>query len=830
MKKIIAFVTGDGKDRTHLIGSIYRVIRDELKSWYRSLLLVRLYRKAKAVVVQQLAMMPNLKIIRHSKLFDPEWYLREYPDVKAARMDPAVHYLLYGGKERRDPSPLFCSDEYLSLNGDVKFARMNPLLHYEQYGRFERRPVSACDASEVSFPDEAVACEWDFPRKPAKYRRTVVFASYFGAGVVPESTLIYLRGLAKIADNIVFVSDCPILPSEKGKLQELVTHVKCLRHMEYDFGSYKKGFFLARELGLLNKEIADELVVANDSCYGPVYPFSEAFDAMGSKEIDFWGMSSYCFFGKNHIQSFFFVFRRTILDDDCLDCFFTSVGGCSDRWQVIIRYELQLTEVLSNRGFKWESYLPLGAVSGAPIKKPYEIIRRFRFPLLKVKALKGDSVDDPVKVVGLVKTLNSELAAVLPQPVPRESVAPFDPIDWESHQKSFPDKISLLREKIKNGQPINVVFMVVNASMFAARPLFDEMRRDSIFKARICVVPDFRWKDDPVPRMERVEEELGNAYGDDSLIRVRSAELGCWPDVLQGVDMVVYSLPYDVSSFRYNPRSILGRNILSICVNYGYYRSKYDRTIVARQNYAYFWKVICECDANLEEYREYSICGGMNAEVLGYVKMDRLATVVAEVHDRRRVLIAPHHSVVGGANKEMQLSNFLRYAKFFLSLPDRYPEIDFVFRPHPFLFTVLAKPGFWGPCRVQDWCNELRSKPNVIWSDGGDYFKEFVESDGCIQDCGSYLVEYLYTQKPCCYMLKCPTDIDDVFTPFGKDCLNQCYLAYNEDAIIHFVEDVIIAGNDSKAESRRAFAKTVMVNYPHVAAAIIGSVKQSLGI
>ena len=239
-------------------------------------------------------------------------------------------------------------------------------------------------------------------------------------------------------------------------------------------------------------------------------------------------------------------------------------------------------------------------------------------------------------------------------------------------------------------------------------------------------------------------------------------------------------------------------------------------------------KAFFECEATASEYRKHSAIGGTNVDVVGYVKMDRLASVVPERHERRRILVALHHSVEGGTNKMLSLANFVRYADFFLELPDRHPELDFVFRPHPFLVKVMSRGNQWGEERTADYFRALRSKPNVIWSDGGDYFREFAESDACIQDCGSYLVEYFYTKKPCCYMLHSPGDIDAKFAPLGKKCLENCYVAYDTDAIEAFIRDVVVKGDDPKRQGREAFAETVMLNYPNAADAALASVKSAI--
>lgn len=71
--------------------------------------------------------------IAASSRFDAAWYLTAYPDVMAADVPAAQHYLEYGASEDRDPGPLFSSSAYRLVHGlgpaDV------PLLHWEDTGR-----------------------------------------------------------------------------------------------------------------------------------------------------------------------------------------------------------------------------------------------------------------------------------------------------------------------------------------------------------------------------------------------------------------------------------------------------------------------------------------------------------------------------------------------------------------------------------------------------------------------------------------------------------------------------------------------------------------------
>jgi len=81
------------------------------------------------------------RIIKESGLFDEKWYLEQYPDVKRDNWDPILHYILYGWKEGRNPSPEFDTNYYLFSNVDVALSGVNPLIHYILYGKYEgRRP------------------------------------------------------------------------------------------------------------------------------------------------------------------------------------------------------------------------------------------------------------------------------------------------------------------------------------------------------------------------------------------------------------------------------------------------------------------------------------------------------------------------------------------------------------------------------------------------------------------------------------------------------------------------------------------------------------------
>ncbi|TAJ72188.1 MAG: hypothetical protein EPO51_08735 [Phenylobacterium sp.] len=66
---------------------------------------------------------------------DQAWYLATNADVAAARSSPLVHYLVIGGREGRDPGPLFHSAWYRRENAaELAATSLTPLEHYARVG------------------------------------------------------------------------------------------------------------------------------------------------------------------------------------------------------------------------------------------------------------------------------------------------------------------------------------------------------------------------------------------------------------------------------------------------------------------------------------------------------------------------------------------------------------------------------------------------------------------------------------------------------------------------------------------------------------------------
>jgi hypothetical protein len=71
--------------------------------------------------------------------FDTRWYLQRYEDVRRAGINPLIHYLRHGHREGRDPGPRFQTSWYVESNPDIRESGINPLAHFLRFGQAEGR-------------------------------------------------------------------------------------------------------------------------------------------------------------------------------------------------------------------------------------------------------------------------------------------------------------------------------------------------------------------------------------------------------------------------------------------------------------------------------------------------------------------------------------------------------------------------------------------------------------------------------------------------------------------------------------------------------------------
>ena len=221
-------------------------------------------------------------------------------------------------------------------------------------------------------------------------RRVVVFAHYDKDSLIDDYVVYYVKALKEAGCDVVFVSCKEIAQTELNKLNGLVIHTITENHDEYDFGSYKRGFLYLKPF--LNNY--DELIFANDSCYGPLYPISEVFEKMEKEDCDFWGITKnnfgyikqfkHYFVRRTHIQSYFIAFKKNVFTQEFFANFINSIKHEQEKRDIIINYEIGLSELLIKQGYRFAVLVDAyNRINNASVLKWRQLILKYKMPFLK---------------------------------------------------------------------------------------------------------------------------------------------------------------------------------------------------------------------------------------------------------------------------------------------------------------------------------------------------------------------------------------------------------------------------------------------------------------
>ena len=277
-------------------------------------------------------------------------------------------------------------------------------------------------------------------------------------------------------------------------------------------------------------------------------------------------------------------------------------------------------------------------------------------------------------------------------------------------------------------------------------------------------------------------------------------------------DIIFYTNPYSgLIDDRYYVDKF--KNVLTVYVPYFFStNSDYQMSFnVPLHNFV--WRRYLETETHKAYAVEYSLNKGRNAIVSGAPGIDDLINPnckpqnvwKGKSHEKKRIIWAPHHTITPVG--VIFYSCFLEYADFMLKLSEKYiNQIEVCFKPHPLLRNKLNK--LWGEQKTEEYYSKWVNGNNTFLSEG-QYVDLFLTSDAMIHDSASFIVEYLYTNKPVLRTMN-GENLNEQFSEFGISCLDCHYKSHNEQEIERFVQDVINEVDPLK-EQRAKFVNEVLM-------------------
>lgn len=392
-------------------------------------------------------------------------------------------------------------------------------------------------------------------------------------------------------------------------------------------------------------------------------------------------------------------------------------------------------------------------------------------------------------------------------------------------------QISILKLRAKKEKKIRVAFLVVYDMVFQFEHVFQLMLEDEMFDPYIVIIPDtLRGKENMLLSLESSYKTLSIKYPGKILSSI--GKNGNFTDIKAKYDIFFLMNPYSGMTHKfYTIRYLSEKGKLCAYANYAVGEgTKNSKSFDTYHDMSFLWRFYLERPSEEMRIKKFhpTLSFLNRAKVVGATKSDIFSIIKRAPRNRPRIIIAPHHSVPGN-NTPLSMGNFDLYANFFLELPKLYPNIDWIFRPHPLLFWTMINLGYWTEETKLKYIKKLKSFSNVQIQTSGDYYEAFVNSDALIQDSGSFLAEYHITKHPQCYILRNEQSEFNQFNAFGREMLSHTYKAYSKDHIHSFIQNVVLSACDTKKDERIKFAtKNLMYNFPYASKSIIDDIKHSL--
>lgn len=135
-----------------------------------------------------------------------------------------------------------------------------------------------------------------------------IVSVYDRDGIIDDYLLFYISSLKRIANRLIVVVNGELAETGKEKLISAANEIYFRPNTGFDFGAYKdvmEDYLQPGELSCYS-----ELILCNDTCYGPFVPFADIFAQMRESDPEFWSMNYIEDPLLPHFQSYYMVFKN----------------------------------------------------------------------------------------------------------------------------------------------------------------------------------------------------------------------------------------------------------------------------------------------------------------------------------------------------------------------------------------------------------------------------------------------------------------------------------------------------------------------------------------
>lgn len=199
---------------------------------------------------------------------------------------------------------------------------------------------------------------------PKGGRRVLIYVVYDRRGDVEEYVEYALKSLRQHVDTIIAVVNGSLTADGRDVLERAADRIIERENRGFDIWGYKEG------IDALGSEAADydEIILANDTWYGPVGSFAPVFERMDASPLHFWGMTDHARVEPNpftssgylayHLQSYWLVVRKEMFQTREWSDYWRALPEMASYSDAVTKHEAVFTERFTEFGFAGEVAFP----------------------------------------------------------------------------------------------------------------------------------------------------------------------------------------------------------------------------------------------------------------------------------------------------------------------------------------------------------------------------------------------------------------------------------------------------------------------------------------
>lgn len=187
-------------------------------------------------------------------------------------------------------------------------------------------------------------------------RRAVIYVVFDRRGMIEEYVEYALRGLRDDAEHILVVVNGALSAEGRERLEGVADDILVRPNEGFDIAGHKAG------LDHLGDRLAeyDEIVLTNDTWFGPVRPYRPVFERMDAQDVDFWGMTDNIRMKNpatgtgrvpDHLQSFWIAVRRDMFLSEAWRTYWRDLPALTTYYDAVLQHEVTFTQRFVDAGF-----------------------------------------------------------------------------------------------------------------------------------------------------------------------------------------------------------------------------------------------------------------------------------------------------------------------------------------------------------------------------------------------------------------------------------------------------------------------------------------------